>query len=157
MVEQTPVNEPEPEPTPAKMDEPPPAPLGTNVQGSGPPDGFGLSGGRGGGGGLGTGDGLGGRRGGSKYGWYASQVQTRIAEAMRQNTRTKNASMSVQVRIWADANGLVTRAAIVGGSGDAALDSAIRDEVLTGLRLQQPPPADMPMPIVLRLTARRPG
>jgi TonB family protein len=157
MVEQTPVNEPEPEPAPAKMDEPPPAALGTNVQGSGAPDGFGLASGSGGGGGMGGAGGLGRGRGGSKYGWYAGQVQSRIAEAMRQNSRTKSATMSVQVRIWADANGLVTRAAIASSSGDADLDRTIRDEVLTGLRLQQPPPADMPMPIVLRLTARRPG
>ena len=32
----------------------------------------------------------------------------------------------------------------------------IRNEVLIGLTLKEPPPADMPMPIVARLTARRP-
>jgi hypothetical protein len=40
-------------------------------------------------------------------------------------------------------------------TGDGKLDSALRDEVLQGLQLPEPPPADMPMPINLRLTARK--
>ena len=32
----------------------------------------------------------------------------------------------------------------------------IRNQVLTGLQLPQAPPADMPMPINLRITARKP-
>jgi len=43
-----------------------------------------------------------------------------------------------------------------GSTGDAALDRTIIDEVLTGLQIPQPPPDDMKMPIVMRVTARRP-
>ena len=48
MVEQTPVNEPEPKPDEPRPADEPPAALSTNVQGDGPPDGFGLSGAGGG-------------------------------------------------------------------------------------------------------------
>ncbi|MFZ4764519.1 MAG: TonB C-terminal domain-containing protein [Roseimicrobium sp.] len=156
MVEQAPVEQNEPPPEDKPADEPPP--MGTALQGNGPPDGFGLSGSGGGGmiGGTGTGGG-GGRRGGSKFGWYAGQVQTRIAEALRENKRTRSASLSLQVRIWADSNGRITRASLADSTGDAAVDTALKDEVLTGLKLQEPPPADMPMPIVMRISARRPG
>jgi outer membrane biosynthesis protein TonB len=158
MVEQTPVNEPEEKPVEApKVDEPPPAPMGTNVAGNGPPDGFGLSGGNGTGGtGLG-GSGSGRKVGGSKYGWYAGQVQSKIADAMRQHSRTRNASLSLQVRIWPDSTGRISRAQLVGSSGDPQVDEAIKNEVLTGLQLMEPPPADMPTPIVLRLSARKPN
>lgn len=156
MVEQTPVEEPEPKPEEPKPDDSPP-PLGTALQGNGPPDGFGLSGSGGNGMLGGNGNGTRGGRGGSKYGWYAGQVQTRIAEALRKNNRTRSASLSVQVRIWADSNGRITRASLADSTGDAAVDGAIRNEILTGLQLQEPPPQDMPMPIVLRITARRPG
>ena len=44
---------------------------------------------------------------------------------------------------------------MAGSTGDPSLDSAIRDEVLNGLQLQ-PPPLGMPIPITLRLAARRP-
>ncbi|PKU21339.1 energy transducer TonB, partial [Telmatospirillum siberiense] len=36
-------------------------------------------------------------------------------------------------------------------------DQAIEREVLEGMTLRQPPPKDMPMPIVVRMTARRPS
>jgi protein TonB len=64
--------------------------------------------------------------------------------------------MSLQVRVWPDSGGRITRAQLVGSSGNPAVDQAIKNQVLTGLQLQAPP-ADMPVPIVLRLTARKSG
>jgi hypothetical protein len=54
--------------------------------------------------------------------------------------------MSTEVRVWVDSSGRITRAS---GGGDAAA-------VLEGVRLSGPPPADMPMPIVMRISAKRP-
>ncbi len=128
-------------------DEPP---LGTGIKGDGP-DSFGLSDKAGNGR-------IGGNNGnGSKWGWYASQVQSRIQQALQQNRKTRTASLSVKVLVWPDASGRIGRAQIAGTTGDAALDGALRDEVLTGLQLQEPPPPGMPAPIVLRVTARRPN
>jgi len=153
--ETAPVEEPKaaPKPEPAKAPEDP-APLGTGLKGDGPglP---GLGTGPGSGGGLlGSGDG---NRGGSRFGWYAGQVQQKIADGLRKNPRTKNANLRVEVRVWPDATGRITRAQLAGSTGDAALDDAIQNGVLTGLQLQEPPPAGMRLPIVLRLTARRPN
>ncbi len=94
----------------------------------------------------------------TKWGWYAAQVQSSITDALRKNPRTRKANVRIDVRIWADpATGRVTRATLASSTGDTALDAAIRDQVLTGLQLQQPPPEGMPMPIVMRVTARRPN
>ena len=139
-----------------KADKPPDKPaepaanVSTGIQGNGSGD-FGLSGGDGNGA-IG-----GGNYGGGQWGWYASEVQERIADALRQNIHTRNASMRIEVRIWPDSTGRVLRAQLVDSTGDQAVDNAIRNEVLTGLQLQEPPPAGMPSPIVLRLTARRPN
>lgn len=140
---------PEPESAPEE------APMGTNLEGPGS-DSFGLAKGGGGGmiGGLGK---SGGGGGGSKYGLYAGQVQSRVAEALRTHKKTRSAKLSVKVRVWADATGRITRATISGTTGDPATDRAICDEILTGLTLQRPPPEGMPMPIVMRLTATRPN
>jgi TonB family protein len=153
MIEQTPMNEPEkkPDEAPKPKDEPP-APMGTNVAGNGPPDAFGLSGGSGSGGGGGGGGGTGGK-GGSRWGWYAGEVQSAISNALRSNGKTRTASLSVKARIWADSSGRITRAQISGSTGNRALDDAL----LTGLQLQNPPPQDMPMPITLRINARKPN
>ena len=151
MIEQAPVDDSE-----QKPDEPQPvapADLGTGIQGNGPPDGFGLSGsgaGRLGGGGKAHGS-------GSRWGWYAAQVQRAIGEAVRRNAGTRNADFHVDVRIWPDITGRIARAQLASSSGDRAIDAALKNEVLVGLRLQEPPPRDLPLPIVLRVTARRPN
>jgi len=135
------------------LEQPPPdePPIGTNIKGDGSSDSFGL--------GNKAGNGrLGGNTGnGSRFGAYAGQVQSRIEEALRNNRKTREANLSVKVRIWPDGSGRISRAKLAASSGDPALDAAIENEVLSGLQLREPPPAGMPTPILLRLTARRPN
>ena len=104
----------------------------------------------------GTGLGKGGGSG-SKYGAYAGQVQSRVSDALRNHKKTRSAALNIKVRIWLDSTGRITRSTISGTSGKADIDTAIRDEILTGLQLQNPPPEGMPMPIVMRLSATRPN
>ena len=152
MIEQAPVeNEAKPEETP---DAPPPVDLGTGIAGNGPPDAFGL-GGRGGGSVGGNGSGSSQAR--SRWGWYASQVQSRVQQAVRTNRSTRAVNLRADVKVWADSTGRITRANVAKSTGNAELDTALRDQVLTGLQLSEPPPEGMPMPIVLRVTARRPN
>lgn len=151
MVAQEEVKPDEAKPEDPKPDEPP-AVTTANV-GNGPPDGFGLSAGKGGPGGSGPG---GGKRGGSKFSWYASQVQTSIADAVRRHSKLKNASMYATVRIWADGTGRVSKAT-VSGIEDAGLAEAMKADVLTGLQLREAPPSDMPMPIVMRVSLKKPA
>jgi len=155
MIEQVPVNAMESKPDETSKDEPPanesPA-LGTSIQGSGPPDGFGLHGGNSFFGG-GTGKTIS-RAVSSRWGWYASQVQSSISQALQSNSNTRTADFHVDVQIWCDRTGRITRAYLAGSTGSVALDKAITNEVLADLILQEPPPDGMPMPIVLRLTAR---
>jgi len=140
-----PEEHPEEEP-PKPPDQPP---IGTNIKGDGSSNAFNL--GSGGGNGLGNN-----RSNSSRFGWYAGQVQAKVSEAIRNNRKTRTAELSVRARIWSDSLGRVTRASLAGSTGDTALDAALRDQVLTGLQLREPPPAGMPMPIVLQLTAKRP-
>ena len=150
MLEQTPLeDEPKPDETPA-----PSAPdIGTSIKGDGPPDGFGVGANKGAvttlGGSKGSGAGL--------YDFYARQVNATIAAALSSNPHTRKAVLRVEVRIWPDVTGRVTRATLAGSTGDPAVDNALRNEVLTGLQLAEPPPEKMPLPIVLLLTARRPN
>lgn len=151
MVEQEPVPENEPPPAEMPADAPPSEDLGTNNTGNGPS--MGLT--RNGGNGSGSRNSIGGRKS-SKYGYYAGKVQTTVKDALSRNTTTRSARFSLQIRIWADASGRITRASLVGTSGDPAVDQAIKNQVLTGLTLPEPPPADMPMPINLRISGTKP-
>jgi TonB family protein len=143
-IEEPMIKEEAPKEAPPK-DEPP---LGTGIKGDGNGDNYGL--------GSGSGNGRIGGGDGSKWGWYASQVQSRIQQALQQNRKTRTASMNLNVRVWPDPNGRISRAQLAGSTGDPSLDNALRDEVLTGLQLAEPPPAGMPAPITLHVTARRP-
>jgi outer membrane biosynthesis protein TonB len=127
-------------------DEPP---LGTGIKGEGT-DSYGLSDKAGNGR-------IGGTAGnGSRWGWYSSQVAALIQAAMQRNRKTRSANLSVDVRVWPDSSGRLSRAQLTRSTGDPNIDNALRDEVLTGLPLQEPPPAGMPVPIVLHITARQP-
>ncbi len=151
MVEQTPVdaNEQKPDESPSS----PTPDLGTSITGSGGADAFGLGSNR-----ASDGAGVGGKRGsGSRFGWYAAQVQATVSDSLRNHPKTRLASFQIEVRLWPDLTGRITRAKLVGSTGNASMDEAIKTEVLAGLQLREPPPADLPLPIVLRLNARRPN
>lgn len=143
--------EPNPKEEAPKAPEPIKEALGTGVKGPG----GGIAGlsTAGSGGGFG---GPGGDGGGSKWGAFAYQVQNRVVGALRNNSHTNKATLKIRVRIWPDASGRVVRAKLDASTGDPKLDAAIQNEVLTGLQLDQPPPAGMPLPIVIRLTGHRP-
>jgi protein TonB len=149
--EETPVDEPKPEPAKDATNDQPPGPLSLDAMAQGPGDLFNLGGKPGGSpyGGAGG--------GGSRWGWYASIVQAQLESALRANHRTRNASMQVQIRIWADSSGRVTRVQLAASTGDPELDAVIRNDVFGSLVLREPPPKDMPMPMVTRITARRPS
>lgn len=125
----------------------------TNLTGTGGPD-FGLKAARKGGDLVGGGNSSKGAR--SRFGWYAAKVQSSIQGALSRDRLASKSKFENEVRIWADITGRITRAKLKGTTGDKALDQAI-SYALTGLQLPEPPPSDMPMPIVMRMVGRRPN
>ena len=149
MIEQEPVNEQETKPDTTPASEAPA--LVAGFGGNGPADSFNLPGGKNGGSGTGP---VSNRVRNSRWGWYANEVQKAIAQVLQSNPHTRIADFRSVVKIWADRAGRITHARLAGSTGNVALDNAITNEVLAGLVLHEPPPEGMPMPIVLRLTAR---
>jgi protein TonB len=139
-------------PAPPKPVEKPPEGLGTNVKGPGGSSGLIAGGGNGVLGGTGTGPG-----GGSAGAWYAGQVKTKVAEALRNHRKTRNAPKS-QIRFVVSINGSgqVTNVKLLGSTGDVSIDEAIKNEALNGIRLQDPPPGGKPMTVTLDFNASRP-
>lgn len=150
MVEQEKVEsiEPPQEPQPNELQN---EALGTNIAGNGPD--MGLRAGNG----NGTRNRIGGVRRGGKWDGFAVKVQNAIAETLRQNAGTRNATFSMKVLIWADANGRIIRAVPLGSTGNPTVDRALKNQVFAGLQLPEPPPAGMPMPINMRISASKGG
>jgi len=88
---------------------------------------------------------------------FAGQVKSRIGQVLESHPKTRKARMQLVVHVWLDDTGRITRAKLDGSTGDSALDAAIRDEILPGLQISGAPPQGMPMPINMRITARRPS
>lgn len=148
MMEQTPVdaNEDKPDEAPAE------APgVTTSITGTGGPD-FGLKAARGGGDMVGSG---GGHKASSPFGWYAARVTKSIQSALARDGVVNKASFQVTVRLWLDLSGRVVRTKLAKSTGDSSVDQAIVER-MNGIQLDEPP-HDMPMPIVMRYTARRPN
>lgn len=134
-----------------QKDEPPPsAPISTGIKGNGPDDGFGV--------GSGKGNGFigGNSRKQGKWDWYAGMVQTSVADMLRRSPQIRTSSLNLTVRIWSDPSGRITRAKLAETTSDPKIDQAIQD-ALTGIQLKEPPPAGMPLPIVMKITAKRPN
>jgi protein TonB len=148
--EDKPLDKPKDEPVKDAKNSEPPGPLSLDAKAVGPGDLFNL-------GGKPGGNPYGGGGGGSRFGWYASIVQSQIETALRANSRTRNSVMQIRVLLWADSSGRVSKVQLVSSTGDAELDAIIRNDVLGSLTLREPPPKDMPMPLVTRVTARRPS
>jgi TonB family protein len=148
--EDKPLEKPKDEPVKDAKNEEPPGPLSLDAKPVGPGDLFNL-------GGKPGGNPYGGGGGGSRFGYYAAMVQSQMKAALEANPKTRSASaQAVQVRVWADNTGRVTKVQFVNSTGDAQLDGAI-SSVITGLTLREPPPKDMPMPINTRVSALRQG
>ena len=152
------VVEPEPkpaEPTEAPQDDAPPSPtqdLGQAVTIDGAAqagnDAFGIRAG-GGGGMTGSGGGLGSRS-------YSAYVSSALQQAFARDKRTRQLAFDdIRIDIWLDAEGRVTRAQLVGGSGSAESDDAVL-AMVRDFRADEKPPASLRFPMRLSIKGRRP-
>lgn len=147
--EEVDVPEPEPEPEPVAEDAPPEeAPpgedLGLDAEGVAGADGFGLRARKGGRGLIGGGD---------RNRWYAGVIQRDLQSLLSNDDDARGAKYSVVVKLWISPDGRVERFEVSDSTGSDKSDAALK-RTLSGLRLSDAPPEDMPQPIKLRVSAR---
>jgi protein TonB len=140
---------PEPEqPTPeTPSDEPPPSnQLGLDTEGGAGGDSFGLVGNKGGRSLLAS--------GGDRFAWYSGVLKDDLLSFLSDHPDIRQRAYSVNIRLWLDGKGSVTRVALSSSTGDNALDRELQ-KVLGGLeKVAEAPPADMPQPVQIRLVSR---
>lgn len=151
MVEAEPVVEDTP-PEEAPSPEEPPAELTTNLSGGNGND-FGLKQGSGKGNfGAGGNRMIGGQ--GSKWGTYNAGLSRSIKQALERHPATRGAKFpSARAALWLDSTGRIQRAKLLDSTRSTAIDAALSAEILPGV-IYQPQPADMPSPIVIRISGR---
>jgi len=153
------VETPKPDPQADKApDAPPPGPnLGLDSQGVAGSDGFGLAARKGGSdliGGPTLGGGGGAAPLANRFAWYGALIKERIQESVARDKALSTGDYRINVNVWVDAKGVVTRAELVGSTGDTQLDDALKLALRSLPPLREGAPGDMPQPIKLRITAR---
>jgi periplasmic protein TonB len=140
------VHIPTPEKQPAPTDHPPPAQnLGLDAKGGAGSDAFGLVGRPGGQDIIGE--------GGSAFTWYAGLLKDQILSQLGAQPNARSNSYSVVISVWVGDDGTIQRVEIAKSSGDPQRDQSIQTALTQLGRLSQPPPADMPEPITLRIVS----
>ncbi|GAQ26323.1 TonB family protein [Ralstonia insidiosa] len=152
------VVEPKPDPTPETPkpadDTPNPAkdlsdPVTMNADGQAGTDAFGIGAGKGGGM---SGTGAGG--GNATYGRYFGYV---LQQALSRDDRVRRLAFLMQVNVWLDPNGRVTRVELVHGSGNADTDQAVLASLRAIERVDERPPASLQFPQRVTLQGKRPA
>lgn len=145
---------PEPAPKPEPEPETPGQPsaedtLGLDADGGAGSDGFGLVGRRGGRGLIGGGG------GGNALIWYGQQAGRVLETELRPllvGSAARDSAYTVTVDLWIAADGRLSRAEMTGGSGNGAVDAALRSALpKLRLTLPGPPPESLPQPLRLKL------
>ena len=85
---------------------------------------------------------------------YAGRVQALLMQGVAKLDGAPE-GWSGRVRLWVDETGLVTRVTLGKATGPA-MDAVALQKVLAQTRLP-PPPSGLPMPIILRVTAKTPA
>jgi protein TonB len=139
---------PDPEPTPdTPSDEPPPgALLGLDSEGVAGADGFGLAARRGGRDLLAT--------GGDRFAWYAGMLKEDLVSFLAEHRDIRSRAYSVNVRLWLDGEGAVTRVALTSSTGDRELDRELESLLGSMRRVGEAPPHDLPQPVQIRIVSR---
>ena len=147
---------PEPEAKPAEAEAPPPGEqLGLDANGSGESDGFGLAAKKNGNDITTIGGGGNGNR--AHFALFTGLVQRRLQEQFLKNDKLRRSDYRAVVSVWFTPEGTVDRYELIGSSGNPEVDQNIKISLQDMPALKQPPPADLPQPVRLRVTSRGAG
>jgi len=146
-VEEEKIPEPE-QPTPDTPSNDPPAGdrLGLDAEGGAGSDAFGLVGNKGGRSLLAS--------GGDRFAWYGSALKDDLLSYLSEHPDIRQRAYSVNVRLWLDGKGGVTRVALSSSTGDHDLDRELQTLLGSMQKVAQAPPADMPQPVQIRIVSR---
>lgn len=97
-------------------------------------------------------------RKGNPWAWYDAilndAVNSAFQNALSREKTLKDKNYKVVVQVWIDAQGDVSRAALVDTTGDPKVDELLKETLRNMRALREGPPPDMPQPVKIRVTSR---
>ena len=142
--EPEPQDEPEPEQQP---DEAPARDLGLDAEGAAGSDGFGLAARKGGNGLFGGGN-------GNPYAWYGGIIKNDLVSLLNNYEKLRSKGYTAIVKLWLKTDGTVERFELSRGSNDPEIDQILEAAMNKYIRVNEPPPPGMKLPVKLKITSR---
>jgi protein TonB len=85
--------------------------------------------------------------------WYSRLISRQMEDELKRAKRLQGKDYKVSAQIWFSAAGGVQRVQLDPGTGDAALDEVLRQEMMQ-VSLSEPMPPDIPQPVRMRVVSR---
>lgn len=104
---------------------------------------------------AGSGDGNVGSGGGFGDSNYTRYLGTALQQSIQSDDRVNHLIFTADMAVWVDANGHVTRAAVLKSTGDSKIDQDLVAVLQDMPALDEPPPPDLQFPQRIRIEGRR--
>lgn len=95
--------------------------------------------------------------GGIKYRWYAGLVKSQIERAIERDKKLTQGQYKIVVSVWLKPNGQFERLSVEQSDTTPEIEQGIREALNDLPAMQESPPENMPMPIRLRISAKKMG
>jgi periplasmic protein TonB len=95
--------------------------------------------------------------GGVKYRWYAGLVKSQIERAIERDKKLTQGQYKIVVSVWLKPNGQFERLSVDQSDTTPDIEQGIREALNDLPAMQDSPPENMPMPIRLRISAKKMG
>jgi periplasmic protein TonB len=95
--------------------------------------------------------------GGIKFRWYAGLVKTQIERAIERDKKLTQGQYKIVVSVWLKPNGQFERLSVDQSDTTPEIEQGIREALNDLPAMQESPPESMPMPIRLRISAKKMG
>ncbi|PTR08029.1 outer membrane transport energization protein TonB [Nitrosospira sp. Nsp5] len=91
------------------------------------------------------------------FSWFTGLLKGQIESALAKDRDLAKGDYRLVVKVWVAGNGKIERFELEGSSGNAQIDGLIKAALNNIAPLSEPPPANMPQPVRLRITSRSAG
>ena len=82
---------------------------------------------------------------------YANLIKGDLQRYLRKDKMLRQRNYTIEIRIWVASGGVLKKFELVGSTGDSETDDAVQQAMKSLSSFDQPPPAHMPQPILLRI------
>ena len=84
---------------------------------------------------------------------FVGALQAKVIESLCRDARTRPGDYRIAFELWIAPDGTLARSALVGSTGSAERDDALR-RALQGIAVRVVPPADLPQPVIVAIAPR---